>query len=1046
MVECPNCGAQNPERARFCLACGHPLPGAVPAQGEVRKTVTVVFCDVVESTPLGERLDAETYRRVISRYHEEAKAILERHGGSVEKFIGDAVMAVFGIPTRHDDDALRAVRAASDMRVALAVLNEELVRNWDVQLGTRTGINTGEVVAGDSTAGHAFAAGDAVNVAQRLEAAARSGEILLGRETHRLVENAVLAEPVEPMTLKGKAEPIRPWRLLAVLSEAAPFARRLDAPLVGRKDELAQLREALDEVVRERTCRRVTVVGPAGIGKSRLTNELFDGAYEQATVLIGHCLPYGEGITYWPLRDIIRSAAGDLTLSAIESLLEGDEDAERIANRVAAAIGITPGTEAPEETFWATRRLLEHLAQARPLILALDDLQWADETFLDLIEYLAGWTGDAPLLTLCLARPELLERRPSWLVGPDSTSIRLEPLSQEESEELLDVLRGDAEVSPDVLAAIAAAAEGNPLFVEQMLAMIKETGDSTGELTIPPTIHALLAARLDRLEPEERALIERASVIGREFWRGAVVHLSPEEERSSVSTHLITLVRKELIRPYRSIFRWDDGFRFRHILIRDEAYIGIAKETRADLHERFAAWLEGTARERTTDIDEILGYHLEQAFRYRRELGPIDEAGRRLATRAGERLAAAGRRALARGDARAASSLLARATTLVPQETPGREDLLVLLGGALVIAGEFPRAEAALGEAVETSAAAGNRRTELHALLERNFLRALTDPVGGGPELRRATEQALPELEQLGDNLGLAKTWRRIADVHWLQNHWDEQQVALEKAIAHARLAGDEREAAVSLMRLPMALYYGRIAARDARPRAEEILEQAHGARMVESSARVCLAGLEAMSGRFGDARELLARGRGIAEELGLRVWIGGYSLLANDIEMLVGDPAAAEKELRRGYAILEEIGERGVLARVAAALARALFEQGQDDEAARFAEQSAALGSADVASQISLQAVRGRLAARRGDIEAAETFVQDALRLAAATDDTNQHARVLLDHAHIFELRGRTDDAVGAVQQAVSLFDQKGNVVSAEAARGLLPTLAKPR
>jgi tetratricopeptide (TPR) repeat protein len=900
------------------------------------------------------------------------------------------------------------------------------------------------VVVGDPTRGHAFAAGDAINVAQRLEAAGRSGEILLGNETHGLVQHAVLAEPVEPMALKGKGKPLRLWRLLAVSSEAAPVARRQDAPFVGRKEELARLREAFDKVVRERRCRRVTVVGTAGIGKSRLTNELFGDVYEQASVLLGHCLPYGEGITYWPLRDIVRSAAGDLTLPAIESLLEGDEDAERIANRVGAAIGVTSRTEAPEEMFWATRRLLDRLARRQPVIVALDDLQWADETFLDLIEYLAGWAGDAPLLILCLARPELLERRPSWLLAPDSISIRLEPLSQEESEELLDLLRGDAEVSPDVLAAIAAAAEGNPLFVEQMLAMIK-AGEPTTELSIPPTIHALLAARLDRLEPTERALIERASVIGKEFWRGAVAHLSPEEERSSVATHLLTLVRKELIGPHRSIFRWEDGFRFRHILIRDEAYIGIAKETRADLHERFAEWLEGVAGERTGDIDEILGYHLEQAFRYRRELGPIDEAGRELATRAAERLAAAGRRALARGDAKAASSLLARATSLLPQERPGREDLLVELGGALVIAGEFRRAEAALSEAVETSEEAGNRRTELHALLERNFLRALTDPVGGGPELRRATEQALPELEELGDNLGLAKAWRRIADVHWLQNHWDEQQVALEKAIAYARRAGDEREAAVSLMRLPMALYYGPSAAREARLRAEEILDQTHGARMVDSSALVCLAGLEAMSGRFDEARDLLARGRGIAEELGLRVWIGGYSLLANDIEMLVGDPVAAEKELRRGYAILEEIGERGVLARVAAALARALFEQGQDDEAARLAERSADIGSADVASQISLQAVRARLLVRRGDIEAAEALAQEALRVAAATDDINQHARVLLDLAHILELRGRTEDAFGAVQQAVTLFEQKGNVVSAEAAKGLFPTLAKP-
>ena len=622
----------------------------------MRKTVTVVFSDVIDSTPLGEALDAESYRRMLSRYFIEVSRVLEHHGGTVEKFIGDAVMAVFGIPVVHEDDALRAVRAVTELREALHALNEDLRAEFGMELRVRTGINTGEVVAGDPAEGQAFATGSAVATAQRLEAAASPGEILIGDSTYRLVREAVLVEPLEPLELKGKSQPVRAWRLLGVLTGAPAFARRLDSPMVGREHELDRLRAAFEEAARKRECRVISVIGTAGIGKSRLVKELLSSVDDEASVLTGRCLPYGKGITYWPLRDLVRRAAGEVSREAIERLLEGEPDAHKVAARIAGAIGIAGSKSAPEETMWAVRRLLEHLAREVPLVIAFDDLQWAEPTLLDLIEYLLGWIRDAPILIVCMARPDLLELHPGWLgAATSASSIVLDPLSEPEAEVLLELLSGETELAADLFAQITEAAEGNPLYVEQMLAMLTENGSASHDLAIPPTIHALLAARLDRLEPEERAVIERAAVIGKEFWRSAIAELTPEEERESSAPRLMALARKEFIEPGASIFPEEDGFRFRHILIRDAAYLGIPKETRAQLHERFAAWLERTAGERASELDEIIGYHLEQAHGYRAELGPSGPGSADLATRAGERLAAAGRRAIVdRGDASAA--------------------------------------------------------------------------------------------------------------------------------------------------------------------------------------------------------------------------------------------------------------------------------------------------------------------------------------------------------------------------------------------------------
>jgi class 3 adenylate cyclase len=496
----------------------------------VRKTVTVLFSDLVDSTPLGEKLDPESLRRVLARWHESMRTALERHGGTVEKFVGDAVMAVFGLPVAHEDDARRAVRAAGDMRVALAALNAELKRDHGVEIESRTGVSTGEVVAG---AGETLVTGDAVNVAARLEQRAQRGEILLGDATLRLVREVALVEPVEELALKGKTQPVSAWRLLSVLPDIPGFARPLATPFIGREQELAALEAAFERTAAERCCELVTVLGEPGIGKSRLLREFAAAAGGRARVLVGRCLPYGEGITYWPLVDIIREVAGGEPRAVVSALLANDENAELVAELVAATVGASEGTGSTDEIHWAVRKLLEALARERELVVVLEDLHWAEATFLDVLEYVAGSSARGPILLVASSRPELLETRPSWATaGLTSELVSLEPLDEPEIETMIDRLAEAHELPVAVRARIIAVAEGNPLFIEQLLAMWAEAEGH--ELAIPPTIQAVLAARIDRLEAGERAVIERASVEGRSFHRRAVEELAQTHSRVPV--------------------------------------------------------------------------------------------------------------------------------------------------------------------------------------------------------------------------------------------------------------------------------------------------------------------------------------------------------------------------------------------------------------------------------------------------------------------------------------------------------------------------------
>jgi class 3 adenylate cyclase/tetratricopeptide (TPR) repeat protein len=1001
MLTCPSCGQENPDGFRFCGGCGSAL---APARArEVRKTVTVLFADVTSSTALGERLDPESLRHVIGRYLEEMKLVLERHEGTVEKFVGDAVMAVFGIPTLHEDDARRALHAASQMRERLTVLNAELERDFGVRLEARIGVNTGEVVTGEAASGERLATGDAVNVAARLEQAAAPGQILLGEETRRLARDAIEVEPIEPFSLKGKADVVAAYRLLQVAEDAAAFERGFDVSLVGRRGELVRLRAAFGQAVAERRCQLATVLGPPGIGKSRLARELAADLSGEAVVLFGRCLSYGEGITYWPLREIFAAA--------------GAED------EVDAAVG----AGAPEEVFWAVRKAVEARARERPLVLVVEDIPWAEPTLLDLVEHLVEWSRDAQLLVLCLARPELLDERPAWAGRPDAETLMLQPLAESEADELIESLLGGSLLEADARARVRKVAEGNPLFVEQLLAMLAEGGESD---QVPATIQSLLAARLDALPADERDLLERASVVGLEFEWEALGELAADRRRPPGAS-FTALVRKELIRPHDAIA---DTFRFRHMLIRDAAYERIPKEVRSDLHERFAGWLDGRGEE----FDEIAGYHLEQAYRSVVALGPPGERAQTLAKRAADRLAASGLRAYARGDAPAAANLLERATALLPARDPRRLNLLPSLGRALRQEGQMERAESVLSEAVESGRAEGERGVAADAAVALSNLRLHRGPQEtiGQEEVWRELRDAIPIFRELGDDAGLARALSAAGTLRFWRGEAAAAIEELERAARYARQVRDRAQEAETLEYVLMATVYGPMPVDEALGRVEEIRSYVEANRSFETTLLRTRAQLEAMQGRFDTARDLIAQARALTRELGLELnLVSRIARPAAYVELLAGDAAAAERELRTACEELERIGELGYVASLAPMLADALYRQERYEEALGLTERWSVERLAvpeDADAQIAGRSVRAKLLARLGDLEEAERLARDATERAARTDYLDLRAKTVAELAEVLRLAGRTEEAAAAVQDAIRLYEQKGNLAAA--------------
>ncbi len=986
MPVCPNCGHANREVARFCEQCGAALTSG-PAQAQPqRRIVTVVFCDLTGSTELGDAVDPEPYRELLARYFERMAAVVERHGGVVEKFIGDAVMAVFGVPVAHEDDALRAARAAVEMREVLPTLG----------LTGRIGVMTGEVVTGTE---ERLATGDAVNVAARLEQAAPPGEILIGRPTLRLVEDAVEVEPVEPLHLKGKPEPVPAFRLRAV--REAP-ERRHDMPFVGRREEVRLVGDAWERARAERRCVLVTVVGEAGVGKSRLVAEALEPL--EAWIVRGRCLPYGDGITYWPVVEVLKQLG-----------VSPPEDAAAVAVRV--LLGEVDSTSSPDEIAWAFRKTLEHAAAERPLVVVFDDIQWGEETFRDLIEHVALLSTGAPILLLCMARPELVERRPTWPV-----TIRLEPLA----DELVDALI-PSRMQPELRERIAATAGGNPLFIREMLAMTNGGGI---EVVVPPTLKALLAARLDQLEPGERSVLEHASVEGEIFHRGAVQALA--ETGTDATPRLAALVRKELIRPERAQLAGEDGFRFRHGLIRDAAYDTLPKTARAERHAQLAAWFEHHAAA-LVEIDELVGYHLDQAVRYRTELGLPDDDGITRAAR--RRLTNAGLRAARRQDFPAASRLLERAASLVPA---AEIDLAVesALADVLVWTGRTEEAMRRADALAARAAAGGNRVGELCARIQAARIRLDVHPDEDTTDLAGLVAEALPLFEQADDQLALYLGQAAIASVAMAEGRFDDGVHAFDQASLHADRAGHDPaellgdRAWVRFMgTTPASELLAWLDEHEARAGSDQFFRAYRG----WSLGRV---------GRFDEARRIIADAR--AEQADR----GGGLLLANlvafesaSIELLAGDPAAAAEFAAEGCRLHEELGELQYLAGSAAVLAEALYELDRLDEADAWSARSAELAPG-MWFETPWRGVRAKVLARRGAHEEAQLLARSAVELLEVTHEIDRLGFAYADLAEVLRLGGRDDEAAAALRRSLEQFERKDALVMADRVRARLTEL----
>jgi class 3 adenylate cyclase/tetratricopeptide (TPR) repeat protein len=993
---CASCGRETSDDFAFCPYCGAGFVEPAAAQ-EQRKTVTILFCDIVGSTSLGESTDPEALRALLARYFESMKAVVEGHGGTVEKFIGDAVMAVFGVPVVHEDDAFRAVRAASEMSEAFSGLGVD----------GRIGIATGEVVTGTA---ERLATGDAVNVAARLEQAASPGAVLLSEETFQLVRNGVEVDVLEPLELKGKANRVAAYRLRSVTGEPA---RGLEAPMVGREREQRLLADAWERAVSERSCHLFTVLGPAGVGKSRLVAEFLSGL-DPATVVRGRSLPYGEGITYWPAVEVIKQLTGvaldERAGAVVQGLLEDSPNASS------------------EEIAWAFRKLLEAAAAQRPLICVLDDLHWAEQTFLDLVEHVADLSRQAPIVLLCMARPDLLDRRPGWGGGKiNATTVLLEPLGVEETERLIESL---ADLDAGLAARIREASEGNPLFVEEMVAMVRES--PSGDVAVPPTIQALLAARLDQLDQSERSVLQCGSVEGRVFHGGAVEALA--SEGSQVVTERLTgLVRKELVRPDTPVLRGEDAYRFRHLLIRDAAYDALPKAARAELHERFGGWLEAHGTD-LPELDEIVGYHLEQAYQYRRSLGLDEERTDLVGVRAAERLASAGRRAFGRNDTPAAVNLLERAAVLWPEGDARRLADLPMLGRALAELGNWESAESLLTRAFDAAKAQGDDVVAADASVALWFVRLHVDPETTHDRVHCELDEAARVFEQAGDESRLASALVLSGTVLFWGGRADEALVQLDRALHHVRRAGDRVQELHCLSYVVVSLEMGPTPVAAALERIGELGEHTTGTQALNAVLLRGQAHLEAMQGQFDLARKHVGAARGIAEELGLTILLdASIPRSAGEIETLAANPAAAVRELGPSCERLEASGDFGHFASSAACLGDALLLLQRVEEAAPLiARASQWTLDDDVDAQVGWRRVRARILARAGEQSDAERLAREAVALCEPTDIVYLRGEALRDLAEVLELGGNVDESTAALEQALALYEDKGNVVMA--------------
>lgn len=1034
-VTCPSCGTELIEGARFCDSCGSPV-GIEPAAEPVvaaRKVVTVLFADMTGSTALEEQLDAERVRALVDRFYATLRAEVEKRGGRVVKFTGDGLMAAFGVPEVHEDDALRAIEAATAMCSACTDLAAQV---GFPSVSLKVGVNTGEVVVIEDDDD---VVGDAVNVASRLEGAAAAGEVLVGEETWRLTRSISRYEPIEPLALKGKSEPVPAYRLLGI---SDGLADTLAAPFIGREHELDVLLAAFDEAVASNAARLVTVIGSPGLGKTRLTREFGERVAGRAVVRETRCDP--TSATFAPIAEALREAneipeAADeeeVLTALLDHIPEEEPERERMATLAAAILGVGhPGST--EETFWALRRMIE-TAAARdlPRVLVLEDLHWAEPLLLDLVEHLAEWIREGPVLLIGTARPELRDQRPSLVEGGRPYAVlALEGLDEVATEKLAVGLLGTEEVPGDLLAKIPESTEGNPLFVREFVRMLVDDGvlqrTSSGwdvsvdvdAIEVPPTIQSLLAARVDRLRSDERTVIELAAVIGKEFYRGALDELAPPTVRDQIESALESLRRKELVEPAGTYWIDEPVYRFHHVLIRDAAYRRLLKETRADVHERMADWLERKTSGVLGEHEELIGFHLEQAHEYKRQLGSSDDA---LGGRAAALLGEAAQRALDRDDLTAAASLSGRALMRLPGDVSERSTLLVIRCEALLSMGDVSSGGDAVRELEEL---ADTPRLQAWAACFAGQLASLIAPERL-QEIEKRVSAAAVELAELGDPAGAAKAHTVHGSTLARLGRFAECESALDAALTAAREANDRRRITAVLGSAPLAALWGPNPVSRAGGRCLDLVRLSRittGSPGVEVTSTRCQAVLEAFRGRADAARRMLRGARRTLTELGLKHELLETEQFAGIVELVAGDAAAAVSHLEEAHDGFRFVGVDVSAAQTAALLARAHLRLGELEEAETLANESEELGGQDLKASIAWRAVRAELLAQRGEFEKARLLAESAVELASRTDALIDHGDACSALAAVCAAAGDAAAARSASERAFALYERKG-------------------
>jgi len=925
------------------LAPGPAASGAPQA----RRPVTVLCVALQVTAASGAALDPEAHGALHEHVVSGLTAVLERHGGELAASDSEHLMGVFGVTTLHEDDALRAVRASLETREALTTEARALSRHYRASLVYRFGLATDEALVGGP--GPLGFAGDVGARAVMLADAAGPGQILIGPQVRQLAAGAIETDDAGP----GR------FLLRSAHAGLRPLAVRLDVPLVGRGEEMRRLEAAYARATQERVTLTVTVVGEAGLGKTRLAQEFTAGLSRKAHVLTGRCLPYGEGITFWPLREVVRQASGGDSPENIRARLTGEADAAAVADQLHRALGSgTQGRTAAGEIFWAARRFLEALARHRPVLVVFEDVHWAEPTFLDLVESLALQPGRSPILLVCIARPELLDQRPAWAAETDRTvCIQLTPLGEGPATALLDSVSSGQRMAPSTRARLIDTAGGNPLYLEQLTVSLSEQGGSDTRLALPPTIQALLSARLQRLGPGASTALARAAIIGKDFGERQVRELLPAEARGPLSRNLQTLVAKGLVQrgPPGSISAQE--YSFRHALIQEAAYRAIPKSLRAELHQRFADWLEAAVEHPFPGRSEILGYHLEQSVRYRNELRPADPQAAALALRAAAYLDTAGRAAHDRGDDVATVNLLDRAATLLPGDDPALGRLYTSLGTALIEAGQFEKAKATLGHAQRITAANGDECQHAHARVQALLLDLKMNPSEAAIDIARALPGLRRDFEACHDDLGICHALQLEGALHWDHSRSAAAEYAWQRAVGYARKVNDRRALADIFSWLATAALWGPTPAPEGIQRCKDYLDEIGNHSIGRAEILLNLAGLHALQDDFAAAQATLRTAKSMLENLGPTM-TAAITQPAALIAMLAGDPATAETYLRVEYGSLYEMGERRFLPSTAAELARAIAAQGPS----RYDE---AIELLDLSREAAADAGRARL--RRG-------------------------------------------------------------------------------